>query len=110
MESAVVVNDNNFEQLVLKAEIPVLVDFGADWCGPCRMLAPIIEELAGEYSSRISFVKLDIDQNPQTATKYGIRSIPTLLLFKKAEPISQIVGFKPKKELKQSLDAALSEK
>ncbi len=107
MSKPIAVDDSNFAQAVLQAKTPVLVDFWATWCGPCRMVAPVVEELAEEYEGRISFAKLDVDQNPKTAVKYGIMSIPTLLIFKKGEPISQIVGFRPKKELKRSLDAAL---
>ena len=107
MSKPIVVDDGNFDQTVLQAEMPVLVDFWAAWCGPCRMVAPVVEELAEEYEGRISFAKLDVDQNPKTASKYGVMSIPTLLIFKKGEPISQIVGFRPKQELKRSLDAAV---
>ena len=101
------VDDSNFDEIVLQAKTPVLVDFWAEWCGPCRMVAPVVEELAEEYEGRISFVKLDVDQNPKTASKYGIMSIPTLLLFKNGSPASNIVGFRPKAELKRSLDAVL---
>ena len=101
------VDDSNFDEIVLQAKTPVLVDFWAEWCGPCRMVAPVVEELAEEYEGRISFVKLDVDQNPKTASKYGIMSIPTLLLFKNGSPVSNIVGFRPKAELKRSLDAVL---
>lgn len=107
MSKPVAVDDSNFDQIVLQAEIPVLVDFWAAWCAPCRMVAPLVEELAEEYDGRISFVKLDVDQNPKTASKYGIMSIPTLLIFKKGEPVSHTVGLRPKAELKRSLDAAL---
>lgn len=107
MSKPAAVDDGNFDQIVLQAEIPVLVDFWAAWCAPCRMVAPLVEELAKEYDGRISFVKLDIDQNQKMASKYGIMSIPTLLIFKKGEPVSHIVGFRPKAELKRSLDAAL---
>ena len=101
------VDDSNFDQTVLQAKTPVLVDFWAAWCGPCRMVAPVVEELAEEYEGRISFAKLDVDQNPKTASKYGIMSIPTLLIFKNGSPVSNIVGFRPKAELKQGLDAVL---
>ena len=107
MGKPIEVNDSNFDQLVLRAKTPVLVDFWAAWCGPCRMVAPVVEELAGEYEGRVSFVKLDVDQNPRTASQYGIMSIPTLLIFKSGAPVSNIVGFRPKADLKQSLDAAL---
>ncbi len=107
MTKPIVVDDSNFDQAVLQAEIPVLVDFWATWCRPCMMIAPILDELAEEYSGRISIARTDVDQNPKNAAKYGIMSIPTLLIFKKGEPVSQIVGFRPKEELKRSLDAAL---
>ena len=107
MSKPIDVSDTNFDQTVLQAKMPVLVDFWATWCGPCRMVAPVVEELANEYEGRISFTKLDVDQNPKTASRYGIMSIPTLLIFKNGEPASHIVGFRPKEELKQSLDAAL---
>ena len=107
MSKPIAINDSNFDQIVLQAKTPVLVDFWASWCAPCRMVAPIVDELAEEYSGRISFAKVDVDQNSKIATKYGIMSIPTLLIFKKGEPISHTVGYKPKEELKRSLDAAL---
>lgn len=102
------VTDSTFEADVIKAANPVLVDFWAPWCGPCRMVAPIVEELADEYAGKVEFAKLNTDDNPNTAVKYGIRSIPTLLVFKDGEPVSQVVGFRPKKDLQQRLDAALS--
>ena len=101
------VTDQTFEQEVIKADKPVLVDFWAPWCGPCRMVAPIVEELAGEYEGQVSFYKLNTDENPQVSARYGIRSIPTLLVFKNGEPVQQIVGFRPKGDLKKRLDAAL---
>ena len=107
MSKPVPIDDANFDQMVLQAVRPVLVDFWAPWCKPCLMVAPILDELAEEYDGRISFVKVDVDQNPKTAARYSIMSIPTLLIFKKGEPVSHIAGFRPKEELKQSLDAAL---
>ena len=107
MSEPIVVDDSNFEQVVLKAKTPVLVDFWAPWCGPCKMTAPVLEELAEEYAGRITIAKLDVDQNSKTATGYSIMAIPTILIFKEGKPISTIVGFKPKAELKQYLDAAL---
>ncbi len=102
------VSDDNFEQEVLKSTKPVLVDFWAPWCGPCRMVAPIVEELATEYDGKVEFVKVNTDDNPNTSVKYGIRSIPTLLVFKDGEAVGQIVGFRPKSDLKERLDAVIS--
>ena len=107
MSKPVTIEDSDFEQIVLQAKIPVLVDFWAPWCGPCRMVAPVVDELAEEYDNRITFGKVNVDQNPKIASKYGIMSIPTLILFKDGKPLSNIVGFRPKDQLKQSLDAAL---
>ncbi len=101
------ISDSDFEQEVLKASKPVLVDFWAPWCGPCRMVAPIVEELSEEYDGKVEFVKLNTDDNPNTSVKYGIRSIPTLLVFKDGEAVGQIIGFRPKSDLKKSLDAVL---
>ena len=108
MSKPLTVDDNNFDQIVLQAKAPVLVDLWAPWCRPCLMIAPILDELAEEYNGRLSIVRLDVDQNPRTASKYGIMSIPTLLIFKEGKPIAHIVGFRPKAELKRNLDAALS--
>ena len=107
MSKPVTIDDNNFEQQVLKSEMPILVDFWATWCKPCLMVAPIIEELAEEYSGKMAFGKINVDQNRVIASKYSIMSIPTMLIFKNGEPVSQIVGFKPKQELKRTLDTAL---
>ena len=107
MSKPITVDDSNFDQMVLQAETPVLVDFWAAWCRPCLMVAPILDELAEEYSGRISVARMDVDQNPKTASRYHVMSIPTLLLFKKGEPVSHIIGFRPKEELKRSLDDAL---
>ncbi len=101
------VSDSDFEQEVLKASKPVLVDFWAPWCGPCRMVAPIVEELSEEYDGKVDFVKLNTDDNPNTSVKYGIRSIPTLLVFKDGEEVGKIVGFRPKSDLQKSLDAVV---
>ena len=97
--------DANFEAQVLNSDQPVLVDFWATWCGPCRTIAPTIEELASDYDGRARVVKLDVDNNPQTAMKYGIRSIPSLLFFKDGRPVDQMVGVVPKKVLAEKLDA-----
>jgi thioredoxin 1 len=107
MSKQVTIEDANFGEVVLKAKIPVLVDFWAPWCGPCRMVAPVVEELAEEYDGRVSFGKLNVDENPKTASQYGIMSIPTLILFKEGKPVSNIIGFRPKDELKKSLDTVL---
>lgn len=107
MSKPTAVDDSNFNQIVLQSKIPVLVDFWAAWCAPCLMVAPVVEELVEEYDGRVNFVKLDVDQNPRTASQYGIMSIPTLLIFKNGAPVSNIVGFRPKADLKQSLEAVL---
>jgi thioredoxin 1 len=102
------VTDATFRQEVLDSTVPVLVDFWAPWCGPCRMVSPLVEELAGEFVGKVSFVKLNTDDNPATATSYGIRSIPTLMIFKAGQPVGQVVGFRPKAEIKKHIDSALS--
>jgi len=107
MSKPVTIEEDNFDLEVLQSKIPVLVDFWAQWCGPCRMVAPVVEELAEEYEGRISFGKVDVDQNPKIASQFGIMSIPTLILFKDGKPISNIVGFRPKDQLKQNLDEVL---
>ena len=107
MSKPIAVDDSNFDQAVLQAETPVLVDFWAPWCRPCLMVAPILDELAEEYNGKVTITRLDVDQNPRTAAKYSIMAIPTMLIFKEGKPISNIVGFRPKQELKRSLDAAL---
>ncbi len=100
-------SDSTFEADVIGSDLPVLVDFWAPWCGPCRMVAPIVEELAEEYEGKVKFVKLNTDENPQVAGKYGIRSIPTLLVFKGGKPVGQIVGFRPKSDLEKRLQEVL---
>jgi len=102
------VTDLDFDKEVIGSEIPVLVDFWAEWCMPCRMLAPIIDELAGEYAGRAKFVKLNVDNSRQTAVKFGISAIPTLLIFKNGQLARKLVGLKSKKDLKADLDAVLS--
>jgi thioredoxin len=104
------VDDKNFKEVVLEAKTPFLVDFWAPWCAPCRAIAPAVEELAGEYAGRVGFAKVNVDDNPKVATEYGVRSIPTLLVFKDGKPVNQIVGLRPKAELKKQLDDVLSGK
>ena len=101
------VTDSDFEQEVLESDTPVLVDFWAEWCAPCKMVAPVLDDLAEEYDGKIKFTKVDVDTNPQTAMKYGIRSIPTLLVFKDGSPVDQVVGAVPKAVIKKRLDSAL---
>ena len=88
--------DDNFETEVINSELPVLIDFWAAWCGPCKMIAPIVEELAAEYDGKVKIGKLDVDDNQQTAIKYGVRSIPTVLLLKSGEVLDTIIGAVPK--------------
>ena len=102
------VTDGTFEAEVLKSDKPVLVDFWAPWCGPCRMVAPVVEELSEEYGAQVKFFKLNTDDNVNIAATYGIRSIPTLLMFKGGQPIDQIIGFRPKGDLKKVIDKALA--
>jgi len=99
--------DSNFKKEVLESELPVLVDFWAAWCTPCRMVTPIIEELAKEYDSKVKIGKIDVDENPDTASRYGIMSIPTLMFFKKGKAMEQIVGAPNKSELKIKIEANL---
>ena len=107
MTVPIAVDDSSFDEIVLKAEAPVLVDFWAPWCAPCRMVAPIVEELAREYVGRVSVIKLNVDESPLVAGRYGIHSIPTLMVFKGGVPVHQLVGFRPKAELKRRLDQSL---
>jgi thioredoxin 1 len=107
MTKPIEVNESNFETMVLKSKTPVLVDFWAPWCSPCRMVAPILDELANEYNGKVTFAKLNVDNNQKTAQQYGVMSIPNLIIFKAGKPAAQVVGYKPKVELKKTLDGAI---
>jgi thioredoxin 1 len=96
--------DANFENEVLKSEQPCLVDFWAEWCGPCRMVGPVVEEIAKDYDGKLKVGKVNVDQNSQTASKYGIMSIPSLLFFKQGKVVDQIVGAVPKKHMVEKID------
>lgn len=102
------VTDSTFDQEVLQATQPVLVDFWATWCPPCRMLAPILEQLADEEAARLKIAKLDTDQNPDTAQRFGVMGLPTLLLFKEGQPVERLVGYMPKQQILRRLSPHLS--
>jgi len=103
----ITVTDDTFDEKVLKSDLPVLVDFWADWCGPCKMIAPVLEELAQEYAGRLTIAKINADQNPETGQKYGVMSLPTLNLYKNGEVVDQITGAKPKRVLTKLIDQHL---
>ncbi|AXQ16531.1 MULTISPECIES: thioredoxin TrxA [Shewanella] len=106
-DKIVYLSDDSFENDVLKSELPVLVDFWAEWCGPCKMIAPILDDVAEEYAGKLTIAKLNIDQNNASPVKYGVRSIPTLLLFKNGELVANQVGALSKTQLKEFIDAQI---
>lgn len=107
MGKPVVVTDGTFDEMVINSDTPVLVDFWADWCGPCKMIAPVLDELSGELDGKLVIGKLDVDENQSTAMAYGVMSIPTLLLFKGGQPVERIVGAQPKPALLSKLNPHL---
>ena len=104
---AIAVNDSNFEEVVLKSEQPVLVDFWAEWCGPCKMMLPIVEEIAQEFEGKVTVAKVDVDSSPATASKFGIRNIPTILYFKGGSVADKQVGAVPKNSLVEKINKLL---
>ena len=101
------VNDSTFAQEVLQSDTPVLIDFWAEWCGPCKAIAPVIEELAGEYGGKLKVVKMNVDHNPETPARFGVRGIPNLIIFKDGNVAQQIVGAAPKPQLVKAIDSVL---
>ncbi len=102
------ITDDTFEEEVLKNDVPVLADFWAEWCGPCRTIAPVLEEIAREYEGRLKIAKIDVDENPEAPARFGIRGIPTMILFKDGEPVERLVGAMPKDQLLSHLQPHLS--
>jgi thioredoxin len=102
------ISDSTFETEVLQSKTPVLIDFWAPWCGPCRAIAPLVEQLAGEYEGKLKVVKMNVDDNPQTPGRYGVRGIPNLIVFKDGKVHEQIVGAVPKARLAQAIDSAVA--
>jgi thioredoxin 1 len=107
MANLLEVSDDTFEEEIINSDLPAMVDFWAEWCGPCKMVAPVVEELAGEYQGKIKVAKMDVDQNRNTPAKFGIRNIPTLLLFKGGELAQTIVGAQPKRNIEEELKKIL---
>lgn len=106
--SVINLTDDSFEQEVLKSDMPVLVDFWAEWCQPCKMVRPLIHELAEEYTGKIKVAEMDVDDNPTVPGNYGVMSIPTIMIFKNGVPENTMIGAQPREKFKQNIDAALS--
>lgn len=107
MPEPIEVNGENWQSNVMDSDLPVMVDFWAEWCGPCKMIAPAVHDLALEYEGKLNVAKLDVDNAPEIAAQYGIRSIPALIFFKGGQPVDQVVGAQPKPALKRKIDAVL---
>ena len=107
MANILEVSDSSFEAEIVKSDIPAMVDFWAEWCGPCKMVGPVVEELAAEYKGKIKIAKMDVDQNRETPAKFGIRNIPTLILFKNGEVVNTIIGAQPKSSIEEQLNKLL---
>ena len=108
MGNVLEISDQTFDQEVINSATPVLIDFWAPWCGPCKAIAPVVEEVAGTYAGRLKVVKMNVDDNPQTPSRYGVRGIPNLILFKRGQVADQIVGAVPKAHLVRAIDNALA--
>ena len=107
MAEPIEVSENSWDDDVINSDLPVMVDFWAEWCGPCKMIAPTVHDLAEEYSGKLNVAKVDVDSSPNIAMKYGVRSIPALIFFKDGKPVDQVVGALPKGALKKKIDAVL---
>lgn len=106
-ENIINVSDSNFDSIILKSDMPALVDFWASWCAPCKAIAPVVDEMAAQYSGKVRVAKMNVDDNPATPGKYGVRGIPTLILFKNGKIVDQLVGAVPKGQIKELIDKAL---